>query len=379
MEGSGGTGHYTPDREHTRLRRRCHPPPRYCFIPTRKWGLTGRTAAALQRYPVVMDDRAHHIPALSLEIRPATNGDIVPAAKVYQESSQSLHERIRTLDPVPSQGSRKRELEAAVRVLADLSHRREGAVIVAMVDGDLGGVGAIRIQDRHAHITFLFVLPEFQEQGVGRQLLDRLASIAADAGAGTMSLIASRDSRAWQRYLRLGLRPGPPVLSLRTTRPRFPANAPDTGLAVEPLSPDSPEHLDMVDTLDLDVRGSRRRYDVESWLRGGDTGAFLIDPGSRSPAGYVIIGQEPDHVRIGPVVSRTVDRFGDVLAHALHMAGRLDGATRHPWRLDLPAANHAAIAPLLDAGFIVTALQPWFATGEIGQWDHYIFRNEDVL
>lgn len=312
-------------------------------------------------------------------IRPATQDDLLPAAKVYQAAARSLHERIRAIDPVGSDFARKRDLDAAVRALTDLSGRHAGSVIVADVHGDLAGVSAVRVQDQHAHIAFLFVLPSFQEQGLGRQLLDRLARIAADAGAETISLIASRDPRAWQRYLRLGLRPGPPVLSMRATQPRFPTEMPDTGLTVSPLDPDSPAHLDIIDRLDLDVRGSRRRHEVESWLRSGDTGALLTDSDTGSTIGYVIIGHEPDHVRIGPVVSRTVDRFGDVLAHAIHLAGTREGTTRHSWRVDLPGANHVAIAPLLEAGFIVTALQPWFATGEIGRWDRYIFRTEDEL
>lgn len=278
-----------------------------------------------------------------------------------------------------SAAARERDLREAVRVLTDLSHRRDDAVIVAEVHGDLVGVGAVRVQDQHAHIAFLFVLPSFQGQGLGRRLLDRLATVAADAGAETMSLIASRDPRAWQRYLRLGLRPGPPILSMRATKPHFSSDEPDTGLTIEPIAPESSKHLDILDEMDLAIRGSRRRSDVETWLRSGDTGALLIDPKSRSPTGYVIIGQEPDHVRIGPVVARTVARFPDVLAHALHLAGTLDGATRHPWRIDLPSINQVVIAPLLEAGFIVTALQPWFASGEIGQWDRYIFRTEDEL
>ncbi len=118
---------------------------------------------------------------------------------------------------------------------------------------------------------------------------------------------------------------------------------------------------------------------MESCLQGGDNGALLVDPSTGSPAGYAIIGQEPDHVRIGPITSRAAGRFADVLAHALHLAGTLEGATRHPWRVDLPATNDIAIPPLLDAGFVVTALQPWFATGKIGLWDRYIFRTEDEL
>lgn len=326
-----------------------------------------------------MNDLAPWRSTLTADIRPVTDDELVPAAQVYQAAARSLQDRIRTMDPLASQAARERDLQAAVHVLSALSHRRNGSVIVADVDGDLAGVGAIRIQERHAHVAFLFVLPGFQNQGLGRKLLDRLASVAADAGAGTISLIASRDPRAWQRYLRLGLRPGLPVLSLRAANPHISTDAPRTGLAMESLEPDVPGHLDRIDALDLEIRGSRRRRDVECWLRGGDSGALLVDHASGSPAGYAIIGHEPDHIRIGPVASRTTERFPDVMAHALHIAGMLDGATRHPWRVDLSAANHVAIAPLLEAGFVIKALQPWFANGEIGQWDRYIFRSEDEL
>lgn len=341
--------------------------------------MTGRRSTIHRRYPLGMDDPEHRLPTLTARIRAATQDDLVPAAKVYQAAARSLNERFRAVDPMASATARERDLREAVRVLTDLSRRGDGAVVVAEAHSDLAGVGAIRVQDQHAHIAFLFVLPSFQGQGLGRQILERLATVASDAGAETMSLIASRDPRAWQRYLRLGLRPGPPILSMRATAPRVPVDAPGTGMTVEPLGPDSHAHLDAIDTMDLEIRGSRRRGDVESWLHGGDAGALLIDPGSRSPAGYVIIGREPDHIRIGPVVSRTGDCFPDVLAHALHIAGTLGGATRHPWRVDLPGTNQIAIAPLLEAGFIVTALQPWFATGEIGHWDRYIFRTEDEL
>lgn len=326
-----------------------------------------------------MDDPGRRAPALHVRIRSAAPDDLAPAAKVYQVAARSLHERIRAFDPLASEGARQRDLREAVRALTDLSVRDDGAVIVADVHHDLAGVGAVRVQDRHAHIAFLFVLPGFQEQGIGRQLLDRLTAIATDAGAETLSLIASRDPRAWQRYLRLGLRPVSSVLSLRAKRPRVPVDAPCTGLLVERLGADLPRDLDVIDALDLPVRGSRRRRDVESWLHGGDTGVLLTDSDTGLTIGYAIIGQEPDHVRIGPVVSRAAGRFADVLAHALHLAGTLEGATRHPWRVDLPATNEVAIAPLLDAGFVVTALQPWFATGKIGQWDRYIFRTEDEL
>lgn len=314
-----------------------------------------------------------------MQIRSAREVDLLPAARIYQDAARALGERIRAFDPMASESARDRDLREAVRVLTDLCRRRDGAVVVAEIGNDLAGVGAVRVQDEHAHIAFLFVQPGFQERGLGRQILDRLSTFATNAGARTTTLIASRDPRAWQRYLRLGLRPGLPILSMRATKPLVPAAAPDTGWRVERLRPDSSAHLDLIDGMDLAVRGSRRRSDVESWVHSGDTGALLIDPASRAPIGYAIIAGEPDHIRIGPVVSMSTDHVPGVLAHALHLAGTRDGVTRHPWRIDLSSANQVAVGPLLEAGFVVTALQPWFASGKVGQWDRYVFRTEDEL
>jgi len=198
-----------------------------------------------------MEEPVYHAPAQPVRIRCSAPEDVAPAAGVYQAAARSLYERIRAYDPLANERSRQRDLRDAIRALTDLSDREDGAVVVADVRGVLAGVGAVRIQDRHAHIAFLFVLPEFQEQGVGRQLLDRLNAITTDAGAKTLSLIASRDPRAWQRYLCPGLRPVSSVLSLRAQRPRAPATALDTGLVVERLGPGMPGDLDLIDVLDL--------------------------------------------------------------------------------------------------------------------------------
>ena len=310
-------------------------------------------------------------------VREAMPADLVEAAQVYQSAAITLHEILRLRNPWSSADARAVDLREAVQALSDLSATPSGKVIVAETGQELTGVAAVRIRGRHAHIAFLFVLPEWQGKGVGGQLLARLREIIDAAGASVVTLVASRDPRAWQRYLRFGLHPGPPVMSLRAPRPRFPEVIPDDGLESVPIQRDRVEVLEAVDRLDREIAGVSRLPDITRWLEHGAEGTLLRDRATARPCGYFIISTHADHGRIGPVVSRTVSRFPDVLNRALQMAGRQERTLI--WRVDLPAVNQVAIAPLLDAGFSPHNLMAWFANGEIGRWDRYIFRDEDQL
>src|SRR5690606_6782054 len=105
----------------------------------------------------------------------------------------------------------------------------------------------------HAHIAFLFVAPDSQNTGVGRKLLDGLRELIDERGATVVTLASSRDPKAWQRYMRFGLRPGPPLLPFRATAPVFPTDVPDDPRhQVRRIQPDD---LESIARIDLAVRG----------------------------------------------------------------------------------------------------------------------------
>ena len=310
-------------------------------------------------------------------VREAVAADLVEAAQIYQSAAMTLHEVLRLRNPWSSEDARAIDLREAIGALSDLSATPLGKVIVAETGNELTGVAAVRIRDRHAHIAFLFVLPAWQGKGVGGQLLTRLREIIDAAGASVVTLVASRDPRAWQRYLRFGLHPGPPVMSLRARKPRFPDLVPGDGLESVPIERDRADVLEAVDRLDREIAGVSRLPEIARWLEHGAEGTLVRDRVTDRPVGFFIVSVHADHGRIGPVVSRTVARFPDVLSRALQMAGRHERDL--VWRVDLPSVNQVAIGPLLDAGFSPHNLMPWFANGEIGRWDRYIFRDEDTL
>ncbi|MGN6032648.1 MAG: GNAT family N-acetyltransferase [Thermomicrobiales bacterium] len=314
-------------------------------------------------------------------IRAAATDDLADAARVYQDAARDLHERRQAeRNPWLDAKARDIDLQAATTILTRIAGEYPGAVQVAERHGEIVGVGAVVLRERHAHILFLFVAPEWQRKGIGRDLLLRLRTVIADAGAEVVTLTASEDRRAWSRYLAMGLAPGPPLLSMRALTPVLPDLPWQDGLEPIPIAPDRPDVLGTVGDLDRLVKGVRRMEDLHRWLsEEGAQGDLLVRRGDGRPVGYYLVSRDERFGRIGPVAAVDREGVGVVLARALHAAGRLDPDRTLIWRADVPGQNHEAIAPLMAAGFHPWNLLPWFANGEIGLWDRYIVRDEDQL
>jgi ribosomal protein S18 acetylase RimI-like enzyme len=314
-------------------------------------------------------------------IRDAAPDDLTDAARVYQAAARDLFERRQAeRNPWQDAAARDTDLQAAASVLKRLAGEFPGAVQVAERHGEIVGVGAVVLRERHAHILFLFVAPEWQRKGIGRNLIRRLREVIDRAGADVVTLTASEDRRAWSRYLAMGLHPGPPLLSMRALTPVLPELPWQDGLEPRPIALGEPDVLGTVGDLDRLVKGVRRMDDLHRWLdEEGAKGELLIRRRDGRPVGYYIVSRDERFGRIGPVAAIERNGVGDVLRRALHAARTFDPGKELIWRADVPGQNQAAIAPLLAAGFHPWNLLPWFSNGEIGLWDRYILRDEDQL
>ncbi len=314
--------------------------------------------------------------ATPITIEPATHDDIVDAASVYQAAAEALSDQIRARNPWADHTARTDDLKQAIRVLSTLLASDAQSVIVARHREEIVGMAAVQIQLPHAHIAFFFVHPDAQNRGVGRQLLERIRAVIVESGADVTTLASSRDPKAWQRYLRFGLHPGLPQMPFRAVKPTFPTTPPaSSGFVIRPFTPDD---LDRVAALDRVVRGADRRDRIAQWLADGSDGVVVRDAQDQI-AGYALLTQQESHGQIGPVVARSAQHFPLLLDLILHQAGTTPGQRNRPWRIDFSARNHQAIGPLLDAGFSAENLVNWFESAPVGQWDRYVFRDEDEL
>ncbi len=315
-------------------------------------------------------------PATTPLIELATSDDIVDAASVYQAAAEALSDQLRARNPWSDHTARTDDLKQAIRALSTLRANDAQSVIVARHGEEIVGMAAVQIQLPHAHIAFFFVHPDAQNRGVGRQLLERIRDVIGESGATVTTLASSRDPKAWQRYLRFGLHPGPPQMPFRAVKPIFPITPPvPDGFLIHPFVP---ADVDRVAALDRAVRGADRRDRITQWLAEGSDGIMVTDPHG-GVAGYALVAIHQSHGQIGPVVTHSEEQFPFLLDLILHHAGTLPDPRQRPWRIDFSARNRQAIRPLLEAGFSAENLVNWFESAPVGQWDRYIFRDEDEL
>lgn len=115
----------------------------------------------------------------------AQSGDWVPGGKAHPLTVAS--DRIRLRRRIPDE---------------------EGFSAVAEEDGRLAGFVNFENRAGVVHVSYLFVDPEFQGRGLGREMLGRAVDVARDRGFPTATLVtAVANARARRFYEREGWTP----------------------------------------------------------------------------------------------------------------------------------------------------------------------------
>jgi GNAT superfamily N-acetyltransferase len=192
-----------------------------------------------------------------MELRVMSSEDAPAAADVFQEAVADADRRAGRPVDVP-------EPERVQRLVRGLQRfpetDPEGCWIAA--DGEMmrGFSAAVRRGPLWG-LALLFVRPEFQSAGVGRALLERALQTSEDAEVAM--IMSSSDPRAIRRYGCAGfaIHPGVEVAG-PVDRSALPGDL--------PVRPGTPDDLELVDRVDLELRGSSRRVDA----------AFLLDQGA---------------------------------------------------------------------------------------------------
>ncbi len=307
----------------------------------------------------------------------ATGDDIDAAAHVYQAAAHDLSDRLRAVNPWANLAARSEDFDQATQAIRRLRDRDDQSVLVARSDTGITGMAALAIDPPHAHIAFLFVAPDSQNKGVGRMLLEGLRDRIDARGATVVTLASSRDPKAWQRYMKFGLRPGPPLLPFRASTLVIPASVPEhPRYHVRQVQPDD---MESITRIDLPVRGAERRERLARWLEDGSGGSIVFERSTGEPVAYGLVSIDEHFGQVGPVAALREDAFPVALRSSLAEAAGVANPRSLPWRVDFLARNHLAIPILLDAGFSLDSIVTWFESGPVGQWDRYIFRNEDEL
>lgn len=232
---------------------------------------------------------------------------------------------------------------------------------LAEQDGQLIGYARSIRRDGVQQLTEFFVRPGQQSGGVGRELLAR--AFPAD-GATHRVIIATLDTRALARYLKLGVTP-------RFAGTYFEGKAQAieiaTDLSIKLLKP-SDDSLNTLGTIDRVVLGYRRDAD-HRWLMDVRHG-FLYERDGQA-VGYGYMGQSN-----GPFALLDAGDYPAVLAHAEREAA----AGGYTFGIEVPLINRAAVDHLLARGCHMDGFYEFFMSdAPLGHYENYIFSSPPLF
>lgn len=210
------------------------------------------------------------------------------------------------------------------------------------------------VRDRLWYLSMLFVLPEFQGGGVGRELLGRVLPTDRDIARSTATDSAQPISNAL--YASYGIAPRMPLLNLVGLPERPAAFGPlPSGIvpvAFEEIAAgpvDGQGHRDLVeaiDRLDRDVVGVAHPQD-HRYLRTEGRRGWLYRGPDGAPIGY---GYSAESGRLGPVVVTDPDLLAPVLGHLTSAV-----VPRGAFAIWIGGSADRALVPMLQAGFRLEA------------------------
>ena len=290
----------------------------------------------------------------SITFRPADPTDLGACATIWRAAINDYIGRLGQPDIPP-------EVHPVTRLFAHLQATDPERFIVATMPTEsepgTGGApdrivafGSAVVRGTVWYLSMLFVLPEFQGAGLGRDLLDRL--LPGDAATVRATATDSAQPISNALYATLGIVPRMPLLSL-VGLPRRPEAFGSLPSGVVPLrfdeiaagTPDGVGHrmlIDAIDGLDRDLLGVAHPAD-HRFLRSESRHGFLYRGPDGTPLGYGYAGEAG---RVGPIAVRDADLLGPVLGH-LTSAIQPRGA----FAIWVGGAADRAVVPALQAGF----------------------------
>lgn len=255
-----------------------------------------------------------------MEIRPAIEADLPGAYSVFRRSIEDLYERHRFEPPRPPE-------DVFVRQHAHLLEHDAARFWVAREGERLVGFAAAFMRQDVWFLSALFVAPESQSRGVGKELLARVWEGQSPVRR-RITIVDAIQPVSTGLYSRAGLLPVTPLLNLAGE----PQSRPGDDLESGPLDDAALAELDRA-AYGFDRAPDHRFWRAEArgtlWRAAGDPVAYSY----RWPGG-----------RLGPIAGRTPGACGQALQ------GELDRAEGRFVSLVVPASARHALSTALGAG-----------------------------
>jgi GNAT superfamily N-acetyltransferase len=287
------------------------------------------------------------ISAPGLTYRPARQHELVTCAAIWRTAINDYIVRLGQAEIPP-------EVNPVTRLFVHLQSTDPARFVVATVPGSGGerivAFASAIVRERLWYLSMLFVLPEFQGTGMGRDLMRQVGPLdevtiratATDSGQPISNALYASD----------GIVPRMPLFNL-SGLPRRPEAFGGLPSGIVPLAfdaiaagpPDGQGHrllTEAIDTLDRDLLGVAHPLD-HRFLRGESRRGWLYRGPDGTPVGYGYAGEGG---RIGPVAVLDAALLGPILGHLTSAV-----VPRGAFALWVGGDADRAVIPALQAGF----------------------------
>jgi GNAT superfamily N-acetyltransferase len=291
---------------------------------------------------------------MTITLRPGRLEDTAAVFRVFRDAVIELGSRLGVTtitggdDPAVMA-----DLWETRRSLFDHLARTEAHFWLAESGGEAVGYARSTLRDGVLELTELFVLPQTQSAGVGRELLARAFP---HAGERHRLVIATPDVRALTSYMKAGCYARFPVHHF--ARPAR-ADPPASDLETEPID-DSPRALELLAQIDQSVLGFRRDPD-HAWLASARRGVFYRRDGRL--VGYGYTGSDN-----GPFAA-----FADEDLPAMLATAERSARPGTEFGVDVPLVNRAVVDYALGQGFRMDPFATYLMSdAPMGRYDAYV-------
>ena len=295
----------------------------------------------------------------SIIYRKGNESDSYPVFHIFEQSIADLAKRMgsNVSSSIPDPDTLARTWQERQSLYHHLA-RTADQFWVAERGGQPIGFSRSIVRDSLHELTELFVLPNQQSSGIGRELISRAFSTN---GYAHRSIIGTSDTRAQVLYLKAGVYPRFPIYYFGR-KPEVISLSSD--LSFQPFNVSS-ENLEILGSLDEALLGHRRDLD-HIWLLKDRSGYFYYRNGQ--PVGYGYLGCSN-----GPFALINPKDFPVVLAHAESIAAHNQ---REKFGLEIPSINEMTIDYLLSRRFKMDDFVTFMMTDKpFGRFENYILTN----
>lgn len=275
----------------------------------------------------------------AIRLRPATAADLPTCATIWRDSINDYTRRLNQPD-IPD------ELGPILRLYGHLRSTDPDGFVVAETPGDDGtprtvGFAAAVRRPPLWFLSMLFIEPEHQGSGLGREMLRRVMPTEPDAALATCTDTAQPISNAL--YASLGMVPRLPLVRLVGLPDRLDAlPALPSGVHAVPLDRfEGDAHAAIASVV---AASSRLAHEGDHrFIRAEGRIGFVFVGGDGSPVGY---GYASEAGRVGPAGVVEPSLLAPVVAHLV-----TEVEPRGAFGVWVPGAAGATMTSLLRAGF----------------------------